>query len=327
LLLLLAHLAWVYLYVVNEKPPLFWIITGIILIQSGVAIAQFIGQRDLGLFYLGEMALDPEVKGISVVLRGSTRWLRAYGLTNHPNSLAGTLTPLIMMLPVFGPQASRPRQLMRWLAYALGFAALLTTLARWAMACFALGVSVHVIAWLKRILTRRRWLSPSGGFAIPLTFALITIAFLTTYGDAVAGRVVALDTPIESRSLWERERDSQIGLQLIADNFLTGVGPGNYVPAAREHDPWAETVHNMPLLLGAELGIGGSLIWLWLLVAPLMRSGALSRYAPQTALWLSFWLLGALYNGPHPLYELRSTLLVGLVAGLIGWPADPPRRH
>jgi hypothetical protein len=323
LLLLLAHLAWVYLYIVNERPPLFWIVVSIILIQSIVGIGQFIWQRDLGLYYLGEMPLDPEAKGISVVMRGSERWLRAYGLANHPNSLAGTLTPLLLMLPVLGQQVSPRRQLVSKLAFVIGFAALLTTLARWAIACFALGVSIHILAWLLQSLKRRRWTSLPSGLAAPIALVLVTVGFLAVYGDAVVGRVAELDTPIESRSLWERERDTDISLQLIADHPLNGVGVGNYVAAAREYDPWAEPVHNMPLLLGAEVGLGGLIVWLWLLFAPLMRRGALAYYAPQTALWLSFWLLGVLYNGPHPLYELRSTLLVGLVAGLIASSAAP----
>jgi hypothetical protein len=167
-----------------------------------------------------------------------------------------------------------------------------------------------------------RWAFPPGSLATSLALVIIVAGFLTIYGDAVAGRVIELDTPVESRSLWERERDTNVSLRLIMDQPLTGVGVGNYVAAARIYDAWAETVHNMPLLLATEVGLGGLFVWLWLLVAPLMRRGAFSRYAPQTALWLSFWLLGVLYNGPHPLYELRSALLVGLVAGLIASPLN-----
>jgi hypothetical protein len=259
-------------------------------------------------------------------MRGSERWLRAYGLANHPNSLAATLAPLLLMLPVFGRQVSPLRRVISRLAFVVGFAALLTTMARWAIACFALGVGVHVLGWLEQSRKQRRLAYPPGGLAATVALIAIAVVFLAVYNDAVAGRVVELDTPIESRSLWERERDSEISVQLIAENPLLGVGVGNYVVAAREYDAWAEAVHNMPLLLGAEVGLGGMLVWLWLLVAPLMRRGALAHYAPQTALWLSFWLLGVLYNGPHPLYELRSTLLVGLVAGLISSSATLPPR-
>jgi hypothetical protein len=322
--LLLAHLGWVYLYIVNEKPPLFPIVVAIIAIQSIVAIGQFVGQSDLGLAFLGEMALDPEVRGISVVMRGPVRWLRAYGLTNHPNSLAAMLASLLWMLPVLRRELSPVALLIGRVAFILGFAALLTTLARWAMACFTLGAGVHLFAWFRAGWTSRRWAIPKGSAAMGLALAAVLVGFLAIYGDAAVGRVAALDAPIESRSLMERERDTDVSRKVIAANPLSGVGVGNYVAAARVYDPWAETVHNMPLLLSAELGIGGFLMWIWLLVAPVARRGAFSRYAAQTALWLSFWLLGLLYNGPHPLYELRSTLLVGLVAGLISVTAILP---
>jgi hypothetical protein len=324
--LLLAHLGWVYLYIVNEKPPLFPIVVAIIALQSIIAIGQFVGQSDLGLTFLGEIPLDPEVRGISVVMRGPERWLRAYGLTNHPNSLAAMLVTLLWMLPVLRPRLSPVAFLIGRAAFILGFAALLTTLARWAMVCFTLGAGVHLFAWFRAGWASRRWTIPKGSAATGLALAAVLIGFLTIYGDAAASRVVALDTPIESRSLMERERDTDVSRKVIAANPLGGVGLGNYVAEARAYDPWAETVHNMPLLLSAELGLGGFLVWTWLLVAPVARRGAFSRYAAQTALWLSFWLLGILYNGPHPLYELRSTLLVGLAAGLISVTAiGPPR--
>jgi hypothetical protein len=192
------------------------------------------------------------------------------------------------------------------------------------MACFALGAGVHLLAWFRQGWASRQWVIPKGSATTGLALAAVLISFLAIYGDAVVGRVVALDTSIESRSLMERERDTDVSRKVIAANPLNGVGLGNYVAAARAYDPWAEAVHNMPLLLSAELGLGGFLVWMWLLVAPVARRGVFSRYADQTALWLSFWLLGLLYNGPHPLYELRSTLLMGLVAGLISVTAIRP---
>ena len=129
LVLLLAHLAWVYLYVVNERPPLLPIIAAVILLQSTVALGQFITQRELGLALLGEPALDPQLAGISVVMRGAERWLRAYGLTNHPNVLAGTLVPLLLLLPVLAHDRSLKQRRVLPLLLALACAALFSTLA------------------------------------------------------------------------------------------------------------------------------------------------------------------------------------------------------
>lgn len=319
LLLLLAHLFWIYFYLVNEKPDLFWIVIVVILMQSVVALGQFIWQRDLGLSFLGESPLDPQVGGVSVVMRGSERWLRAYGLAIHPNVLAGTLVTMLLSLVALVRRKTPARRLMFSLAFSLGFAALLATLARWAIACLLLGLLINAIPWLRTGLKRHRWANPPLGSGTLSALLIITLLFIVGYGDAAAGRAAGLDTTIESRSLWERNRDMRIGLSLLVAHPALGVGLGEYIPAAREYNDYAGLVHNVPLLLAAELGIAGLLIWLWLVVAPLTRHGVLTRFAPQTGLWLSFWLLGLLYPTPHPLYELRGALLTALVAGIMAY--------
>ena len=320
LALLLAHLVWVYLYVVNERPHLFLIVAAIILLQSSVALGQFVFQRDLVLAWLGEPPLDRQLAGVSVVMRGAERWLRAYGLTNHPNILAGTLAPLLLLLLVLARDLpSRQRRFLPPL-FALGCAALFATLARWAAVCFALGVGLNLLPWLADGLRRRRWTVAPWAAALALAAGLAIGLMFVIYGDAVVGRAVALESPVESRSLWERGRDTEIAVHLRAERPLPGVGLGRYLTYARALDRWAETVHNIPLLMGAEMGLLGLLLWPVLLIVPVARRDALSRHAPETALWLGFWLLGLLYPAPHPLLELRSALLVGLAAGRLAQP-------
>ena len=315
LALVVSHLAWVYLYTVNERPPLFPIVAAAVLLQATVALGQFIAQRDLGLRFLGELPLDPATPGISVVMRGSARWLRAYGLTAHPNVLAGSLAPLLLMLPVLGRPPTGRQKAIALLVTVVGFAALFATLARWAAVCFALGLAINALPALARGGTARHRAAP--GRATWLALALTGALLLAVYGDVIVGRTAELETPVESRSLWERQRDTGIALRLVAEQPLTGVGLGQYLPAARRYDAWAEVVHNVPLWLAAELGVAGALVWLWLLLAPVARRGALGRFAPLTALWLGFWLLGLLQPAPHPLLDLRSALLAGLVAALV----------
>lgn len=320
LALLAGHGVWVYLYVVNEKPNLFWIVAAIIVLQAGAAIGQFVRQRELGLGFLGEPVLDPAIKGVSVVMRGPERWLRGYGLTNHPNTAAGTLVTALLILPLCAPRPGARGRVAAGLVFVLGVAGLLTTLARWAAVCLAVGLAVHALPWLRAAAGGRR--PPRHLVATAGLVALVGLLFLGVYGDAVVGRAAATETPVENRSLWERERDTQIAWRLLVAEPWTGVGFGQYVAAARVHDAWAEVVHNVPLLWGAELGMAGLLLWLWLVAAPVLRRGAFSRYAPYTALWLGFWLLGLLYPAPHPLFELRSALLAGLVTGLVALSKD-----
>lgn len=323
LLLLLIHLFWVYLYVVNERVDLLPLIAVVVLTQAAVAVGQFVGQRDLGLQFLGESALDPQVSGISVVMRGADRWLRGYGFATHPNALAGTLVPLMLSLFVISREATRARRGVAAVVLAIGFAALLTTLSRWAAVCLGLGLAINLLPWLRD--GRRSWRGgPPLGWAVWAALLLMAVLFFTVYGDAVVGRVARLDTPIETRSINERRRDTAISLQLIAAEPLVGAGLGNYLAAAREYDPWAELVHAVPLRLAAELGVVAMALWLWLVAGPVLRAGALGRFAPETGLWLAFWSLGLLDLAPNPLVELRSALLVGLVAALVARSAARP---
>jgi hypothetical protein len=321
--LLLLTLFWLYLYVVNERPDLYWIVVAAILMQSTVAIGQFISQSDLGLAIWGELALDPQVSGVSVVMRGPVRWLRGYGLTRHPNILAANLTSLLLLLIVVGRGAARRRRQLGGLVFLVGYAALLATLSRWAIVCLMIGLGINALPLADRMLRQRR-LTQSVAALTAAGGLILTLLFLTIYGDAVTGRVVALETPVENRSLWERNRDTSISLKVIAAQPIVGAGLGNYVAAAREYDEWAEIVHNAPLLLAAEMGLVGLALWLWLVIAPLARPGAWRALALQTALWLSLWLPGLFYPAPHPFYELRSALLVGLIAGVIAQTQAPP---
>ena len=97
--LLSLALVWAtYLFLVNEHPSLTWPLVAVVVIQSLVGVAQFVRQSDLGLTMLGELDLDPAVSGVSVLMTNGQRWLRAYGLTGHPNLLAALLAPLMLYL-------------------------------------------------------------------------------------------------------------------------------------------------------------------------------------------------------------------------------------
>ena len=322
LIILLVHLAWVYLYFVNEKPDLLWIIAAVIAIQSLVAIGQFIAQRDLGLFLLGEPVLDPQTSGISIVMRGSERWLRGYGLATHPNTLAGTLVTMLALLLALERDKSRARRWLGGAIFALGFAALLTTLSRSAAVSMGLVLVANFLPWLRDGLQHRRWGRPPITAGAWLAAIVIGGLFVAIYGDALSGRVVGLETPIESRSLSERGRDTGISLEIISQYPVLGVGLGDYLTVATQYDPEARLVHNVPLHLAAEIGLAGLMVWVLLLVSPLLRRGALGHHAAVTGLWLGFWLLGVLQPAPNPLYELRSVLLAGLVAGVMAQSID-----
>ena len=97
-------------------------------------------------------------------------------------------------------------------------------------------------------------------------------AFVMFYGRQLATRFFDLNTAVEARSLFERLRDVRIAWTLIWDHPWTGVGLGNYLASARQIDRSARVVHNVPLLVTAEMGVLGGVLWLWLGLAPIVAA-------------------------------------------------------
>jgi hypothetical protein len=88
-------LTLIYLYLINERPSLNWFVIPLsilVVFQSTVGVTQVLNQASIGLSKLGELPLDPTLSGISIVFERGIRSLRAYGLTDHPNILGGSLT-------------------------------------------------------------------------------------------------------------------------------------------------------------------------------------------------------------------------------------------
>jgi O-antigen ligase len=102
----------------------------------------------------------------------------------------------------------------------------------------------------------------------------------------VFSRFLDLDTPIEARSIDQRLYDARLALRIIAGQPWNGIGLGAYWDVARTFDPAAAVVHNVPLLVTAELGLPGLLLWVWLVTAPFwaLRQGAKTRPHQHAAL-------------------------------------------
>ena len=306
-------LCWfIYLFLVNHarwQQERLWIaLAFVLLVQGVVGVGQFLAQQELGLIWLGEPTLDLLVEGTSVAQRGSQNWLRAYGLNSHPNQLGLLLMALCLLI---WPSRHRAKGWLRWLFWlglAAGVAGLLVSLSRSAWLGFLVGSAVYGLhrgasgKWLRRELV------------IPLAIlAAGVLIFALSYGDVLAGRLLALDTPLESRSLLERQRDACLALELIGKRPFLGVGLGQYLPMATALNNEAALVHNVPLLLGAELGLLGLVLWLFFWGWPLWRYGRFARHRSGTAVWLAL-ILFALVHPEPTLFLPKGAVLWGLAA-------------
>lgn len=304
-----------YLYVLDRRPGLTLPLLLVVMVQGSVAVAQFGLQRDLGLASLGEFPLDPQVLGTSVLWSSEEVWLRGYGLTAHPNVLGAVLAVLLLVLL---PQL---RQRRGWqfailgAGLAVGLLGLLVSFSRTGWLAFLSGLTVWV--WSQKTSAGAEQSKiqnpgcPLGPKIIWMPFALVPV-FLFFYHDLILSRWTQLDTAIEARSIQERLRDAEVALALIGAHPWTGVGAGNELAAAQAVRSDAGAVHSVSLLVMAELGILGGIIWLLFMLLPLL----LHRFHLYRPAWIGL-LIAGLFDTPLWLTtSWRAALLLGLLAAL-----------
>ena len=115
-----------------------------IVVQAVVAIGQAAVQGSLGLAVLGEQVLQFADGGVSIVAAADgTYWLRAYGLTDHPNVLGGILAFALIILALARGLSVR-RSSVRWVVFALGAVVLFLTFSRAGWIAYGVGVAVAV---------------------------------------------------------------------------------------------------------------------------------------------------------------------------------------
>src|SRR5438105_4254247 len=165
-----------YLFVVNEVRGLGFIGVAVgiqVAIQALVSVVQILGQHSMGLEAFGELTLDPTWSGVSIVYADGVRSLRAYGLSEHPNILGGTLAFGLLLLALWhGESRSRWRTLTGGV-FTLGAVALLLTYSRAAWLAFLAGALCCTGMFLR---TQRRE-ALSAWFSLALASLLVVLPF------------------------------------------------------------------------------------------------------------------------------------------------------
>jgi O-antigen ligase len=271
-----------YLYVVNEIRSWKVIVLPaalMILSQGWVAILQEFSQQSVGLQSLGEYTLNPQWNGVSIVLAGGVRLLRAYGLADHPNILGGCLAVAWLALGLWS--AGQPASPWRPVALAIlgvGGLALLYTFSRSAWVALAGGAMLAAGSFYKTGQREigKQWLLTGLGSLLLLTpFILNLVPFLGIrlgFGGSFS------QVATEEQSLGERKLLDETANQLFENRPLTGVGLGAFALAQRAEFPDFpvdyQPAHLVLLEVAAETGIFGALFYMSLLLLP----------------WLALWL-------------------------------------
>ncbi len=319
-----------FLYVLQEWPAR-WslaLVALLVAFQGAIAIAQFVKQDSVGLSWLGEGWLDPDGQGVSVIEAAGRRWLRAYGLSPHPNVLGGYLSMGILICLGEMRRVSARGRLCLGSAVLLGSLGLVFSFSR--SAWLATVVGLGYVALIVRPWQAVDWRRPGTKARMAVLASLLmvgAIVFGVSYGELFIARFFRLASPLEASSIQERLVDYRQAWSLIRTVPLKGVGSGYYIAAlwsgvGEDRPPGFRKVHSAPLLAFAELGVGGIVLWLSLLLLPplvLARDRRYRQMAGATG-WAAAFLSAAVLGLFDSYLYIPSTwwpaLFIGLLAGV-----------
>lgn len=246
-------------------------------VQALLGILQFAFQRTWRGKWLGLALHNPAESGVSVV-EALGRWLRSYAGFDHPNILGGFLVIAILLFIIAIFNSSSNKNKILKLISAIAFlnilvCALFFTFSRSAWLSLGVGfLFFTVIAILKKDKERLKKLVI--GF---LLLVSMIVPLVASCSDLVFTRLRG-ETRLEKKSLGERKESLAEVANVLKKNWLWGVGLGNYEKYSAEHQPVKtpsyvfQPVHNLYLLILAETGIFGLLIFLAIVSSFIFRS-------------------------------------------------------
>ena len=247
----------------------------------GLVLHSIVGFAQLSV--LPMVNIVPQYTGISVVFNGSEHWLRVYGISSHPNLLGGHLAVgVILILGLVVVSQGRQRF---WLT------------AAW------------LLCWLTLLLTfsRSAWLGVIGGGLVALLlllrgrhFARSTIKLLTAIAVASLGlttlfvwrfqpflvnRIEVVLVSYEVQAVVQRLNAARLAVKMFVARPLTGIGLAQSIIVTRDLlvTP-IDWIHNVPLLIAAELGVVG-LSLIGLLMIALVAIGVQRWRQRSISLW------------------------------------------
>lgn len=284
-----------------------YLFIAIILFQSQWGLAQFIIQRDLGFYLLGESKLSSEMPGAAKFdftncvndceQARSEKTIRAYGPFQHANVFGGvmaiglmTIVLLIMEAGInFDIQVTMKGRVILLSSIFFLFLGLLVSFSR--SAYLATGIMLLIFGAVRFFSSKYRGIrklfmaheSHSGRqFRVLRTlnnpYFTVPIILIVLFSPLLIARF----TDREDVGIAERVEGASWAVALIRDNsWWQGVGPGAYRDVLREsldqhgisYQPWQiDSVHSVPLLIAVEWGLLLSSILLLLLVIVMMKA-------------------------------------------------------
>jgi O-antigen ligase len=259
-----------YQFAVNEIQSPLWVIVPAalqIIVQSVIGVGQTLAQSSLGLQALGEHVLDPAHSGVSVIKgEEGLRFLRAYGLSDHPNILGGCIAFGLVLLLAVTLYGERRQPALASALFLIAFPALVMTFSRSAwlslMAAGGFMVGCEAIA--------RRWDSVKRAILLGMLSLLAVSPFIVENSGVFQLRVDADE--IARDAVRERAFLLEAGNALFVEHSAVGVGLGASPLAMKTHFEYFPLNYQPPhftvLTAALETGVIGGSFYLLLLLAP-----------------------------------------------------------
>ena len=244
------------------------------LFESILAILQYINQGSLnGIFYFfGERAFTGSTPGIANASINGTLVLRPYATFPHPNVLAAYL--LVSMVLIWNFVLKNKGiyfQVLGALSLFMGSIALLLTFSRVVILLWVL-----LIAWVLIKNLRGRLVTVHTKIVVLCIAGICVLGVsLLPLSQQVISRLA--QTSLSDESVAERVELLIASWKMIQMNPIIGVGIDNFIPSlAPLQKPmplglYLQPVHNIIVLVLAETGIIGLVLFLWLFMLTVLR--------------------------------------------------------
>ncbi|MDD4761951.1 MAG: O-antigen ligase family protein [Candidatus Pacebacteria bacterium] len=229
--------------------------------QSALAFLQFKFQKSLGLYFLGEPILSPNISGISKITADGAKIIRAYGTFLHPNILSAFLITGFLALLYFYFKKEKLEEKILILVFSyLILLGIVLTFSRQAWIAFLISIFLlsAIIILKEKIIGVKK-----------IIFILLTLIFAVIPAkDFIFERA-----PISTKedAVTERLAYNKMGIDLIKKNSF-GSGPGTQVFYAYKNGFYErfgmiksylwQPIHNIYLLIASETGILGIALFL-----------------------------------------------------------------
>lgn len=263
-------------------------------VESVIGFFQFASNRSLGLGWLGESILRPDISEVAKVYLNPGLLIRAYGTMLHPNILAAFLILSLLATYYFFEIYNKNNNFLKFLTTAAIF-----------ILWLGLIVTFSRVAWLIAIMATFLYLKKHWSKDLLLVIFLSLVVWVGVLNWAVAPRILGLT--FNNFAVQNRLNDFDRAIDLIQERPFWGHGltltMGEY------------PIHNLYLLVVTEIGLLGLAAYLIFIGSFFINNDSRHHYLVGL-LMLGSLLMYGLFD--HFLWTLRPGLaMFWLVVGFL----------